>query len=304
MACRNEERGLAAAEEIRSVATDKASIEVMVCDVSSLQSVADFVKAFKSKYDNLHALINNAGIMNTTHGGPTADGFELQFGTNHVGPYYLTELLLPMLKKSAPSRVVITSSNMSSNYPPMKSKKCQIWFDEDFLNPKTATKKYDGWVAYMQSKFANLLHMQELKSRMEKENSGVAVCCLHPGFAESKLLRHTFPVKLWPKFFFQILKVRDCMIGPVLGSQTSMFCAIDESINAESMKEGNCGFYSQAKSPRMAYRSDDRKELNAGGYPLARLPNPLADDAKYAERFKEEIDKKINGLGFEFTNEA
>ena len=287
LACRRLTAGEDSKEKILAE-TPEAKVDVMALDVSSLKSVKEFAEAFNGKYDKLHCLLNNAGIMNTPEGS-TTDGFEIQFGTNHVGPFLLTELLLPKLKASAPSRVVCTSSCYADDKD--ASTKAKIHFEEDFMKRGEGAKPYDGWAAYLQSKLANLLHAQELSDRLK--GTGVAVVALHPGFVESNLLSHTVPLAV-QSLIKPILVRKNGMITPENGAQTSMYCCIDDDIMDEAKR--GCGFYSQAKSPKDQYPS--RPELRVGGWPLAQVPNPLADDAAYGKKLYTEVVKQLNGLGY------
>jgi len=109
LACRNMEKARAALDEIKAEIPD-APAEIMLLDLANLESVRDFVEAFKAKYDRLDVLLNNAGIMMVPYG-TTEDGFERQFGTNHLGHFALTGLLIDHLIETPGSRVVNVSSN-------------------------------------------------------------------------------------------------------------------------------------------------------------------------------------------------
>ena len=124
----------------------------MQLDLSSLNSVRTFAEMFSSKYEKLHILINNAGVMMCPYSKPE-DGFEMQIGTNHFGHFVLTNLLLKKLVASAPSRVVSVSSVMH--------KRGKIDFDDINCNQKS----YSDSRAYNQSKLANILFTKELHKR-------------------------------------------------------------------------------------------------------------------------------------------
>ena len=115
----------------------------MQLDLADLASVRSFAAAFKSKHKNLHVLLNNAGIMAGPKG-TTKQGFELQFGTNHIGHHLLTSLLLDILRVSAPSRIVCTSSCFHD-----------VAMGElgyiDFEDPNFEKRKYNQWASYAQS---------------------------------------------------------------------------------------------------------------------------------------------------------
>ncbi|MFM8268662.1 MAG: SDR family NAD(P)-dependent oxidoreductase, partial [Pseudomonadota bacterium] len=223
---------------------------------------------FLEKHDSLHGLINNAGVMYTPFG-KTKDGFETQFGTNHLGHYLLTELLLPLLKKSAPSRIV----NLSSCYhDKAQGREGKIHFDD--LNFEK--RKYDGWEAYAQSKLANLLHAKQLAKRLE--GSGVTAVSVHPGWVRTPLFRNMGPLWIQDYLLRPILHLAG-MIEPWEGAQTTLYALLAPEVEAH-----NGAFFSQTGF----YRS---KEAKRGGWPL-QSPNPMAHDEKIAERL-DQVSKKL-----------
>ena len=147
LACRSKERGQAAVQGIRELHPE-ANARFMPLDLSDLSSVRSFGQAFRSKHRSLHILINNAGVMAVPEQ-RTADGFEMQFGINHLGHFALTGLLIDMILVAERGRVVTVSSMMHK----------QGRMDFDDLN---AEKLYKRWKAYGQSKLANLLFTYEL----------------------------------------------------------------------------------------------------------------------------------------------
>ncbi|KJE96004.1 oxidoreductase [Capsaspora owczarzaki ATCC 30864] len=174
IAIRNLEAGQKVAQEIQQ-STGNTKIEAMLVDLTSLKSIKEFADAFIAKKLPLNLLINNAGVMALPTRETTADGFEMQFGTNHIGHFYLTQLLTPALIAAAPSRVVVLSS-MGHAFSP-------IMFDD--VNWE---KSYDAWRAYGQSKTANALFALELNKRLSPK--GVIAVSLHPGGAMTNLGRH------------------------------------------------------------------------------------------------------------------
>ncbi|MBY9008801.1 MAG: SDR family NAD(P)-dependent oxidoreductase, partial [Candidatus Lokiarchaeota archaeon] len=108
MLCRSKERGEEAQKEIIEL-TGNDNVDLLICDLSSQKEIRDFVLEFKSKYQNLHVLINNAGVM-LSNKLLSVDGFEINFAVNHLAPFLLTNLLLDVLKKSAPSRIINVGS--------------------------------------------------------------------------------------------------------------------------------------------------------------------------------------------------
>jgi len=172
LACRDLEKARAA---IGSIASEPraASLEPMQLDLANLGSVRGFATAFLAGHKGLDVLCNNAGVMALPYR-KTADGFEMQFGTNHLGHFALTGLLLERLLTTPGARVV----NISSGAHRMGS----IHFDD--LNWERGYRK---WGAYGQSKLANLLFTYELQRRLSAASAGpIAVAC-HPGYAATNL---------------------------------------------------------------------------------------------------------------------
>jgi NAD(P)-dependent dehydrogenase (short-subunit alcohol dehydrogenase family) len=174
LTARSPERGEAAMATIRERNPD-AVLECGVLDLTSLSSVESFAEWFSARHDRLDILVNNAGVMATPFE-RTADGFELQFGTNHLGHFLLTSLLSPLLIKGAPSRVV----NLSSG----GHKGSDIIWDD----PNYETRPYDKFEAYGQSKTANILFSVELDRRLR--DRGVRSYAVHPGMIATELGRY------------------------------------------------------------------------------------------------------------------
>src|SRR5438445_9128478 len=145
--------------------TGNNSIELLLADLSSLQSVRELAQQFQAKYSKLHVLINNAGLFNQRRH-VTPDGYEATFAINYLAPFLLTNLLLTELRSSAPSRIVNVSSVAHYN--------AHIDFDD--LNME---KNYGGWKAYQQSKLALVLLTRELAKKLQ--GRGVPVNSFHPG---------------------------------------------------------------------------------------------------------------------------
>jgi NAD(P)-dependent dehydrogenase (short-subunit alcohol dehydrogenase family) len=172
LACRTLDRGHAAVDEVRA-AVPKAQLQLEELDLASLASVRGFAERFKATHDGLDLLINNAGVMAPPRR-RTADGFELQFGTNHLGHFLLTTLLLEKMEGRDDARVVTLSSTAH--------KMGRINFDN--LN---GDRHYFRWNAYGQSKLANLLFALELDRRLRSEGSAVKSLAAHPGYAATNL---------------------------------------------------------------------------------------------------------------------
>ena len=166
---RNQAKGEAALADIKN-RSESNNVELMLADFASLASIRGFVEKFKAHHDRLDVLVNNAGGINTSRS-ETLDGFETTFGVNHLGYFLVTNLLLDMLKASAPARVVSVSSGAH-----LRSKGMNF----DDLN---AEQSYRGMGVYGRSKLANVLFTYELARRLE--GSGITANCLHPGVVRS-----------------------------------------------------------------------------------------------------------------------
>lgn len=174
MTARTPEKGDAAVAAVRDRVTG-AAVEHMTLDLASLASVHQFAEVFAARFDALHLLVNNAGVMFTPFE-RTTDGFELQLGTNHLGHFALTGLLMPLLLAGAPARVVNLSSagHRASDV---------LWDDPNFER-----HEYDKFAAYGQSKTANVLFTVELERRYGSR--GVHAYAVHPGVVATELARY------------------------------------------------------------------------------------------------------------------
>lgn len=213
-----------------------------VADVSSQDAIRNLVREFNARHDRLHVLINNAGVTQSRRI-ETADGLESVFATNHLGPFLLTNLLLPVLTPSAPSRVVIVSSGAHAMG--------KIDFDD-----LQFARKYDEIRAYNQSKLANLLFTYELARRIA--GTGVTADAADPGFVKTNL-RVPFPYSI---FSF--------MRGTAVdGARPAVFLASSPEV------EGVSGRYfnqkGEAKSSKASYDESAAKRLWDVSAALTRL---------------------------------
>lgn len=172
MACRNVEKAEVAAAEVRAVVPE-ARLVIMALDLADLASVKAFADAVKQRFSTLDVLLNNAGLM-----APplqrTKDGFEIQFGTNHLGHFALTGQLLELLEAADAPRIVQISS--------LAHRGGKLMWDN--LN---AEKSYSRWAFYCQSKLANLIFARDLNRRLEKAGSKVHAYAAHPGYSATHL---------------------------------------------------------------------------------------------------------------------
>ncbi len=175
LACRNLDKGKEALERILAE-SPSAKATLSSLDLSDLESVATFASAFSAKHDRLDLLINNAGVM-VPPLGRTKQGFELQFGTNQLGHFALTARLLPLIERTANSRIVVVSSS------------AQSFGKIDFDDLNWEHRSYNAWRAYSQSKLANMMFALELQRRLAAAGSRVLVTAAHPGWTATDLQR-------------------------------------------------------------------------------------------------------------------
>jgi retinol dehydrogenase-12 len=210
LASRSEAKAQVVIDDINS-APGAGELSFLPLDLGDLESVRACAQAFLDTGKPLHGLINNAGLAGQR--GLTASGFEVQFGTNHVGPFLLTSLLLERLKQSGPSRIVNVSSEAHYRAAAI-----------DYEAVRRPTKSMTALSEYAVSKLANLLHAQELARRLE--GAGVTTYALHPGVVASDIWRG-IP---WP--IRSLMKLR--MLSPAEGAQTSLYCATSPEVAGES----------------------------------------------------------------------
>ena len=264
-------RRIEAGEEVSKSFLGKGTSEVLKLDLADLSSVREAATLFLAKHDRLDGLINNAGIVSNKYS-ETKDGFESMFGVNHLGHFLLTELLLDVLKTSAPSRIVCLSSVAHA-----------MWKDHltvDLTDMKWEKRGYDGNKVYGQSKLANILHARELAKRLD--GTGVTAVSVHPGWVRSNLV-----ASLIPAWIQNVLMVP---VSPILGimsnadgAQASLHCILDDDV-----PKHNGEFYSQNS---ILYPFP---ECRPGGFPM-KSPNPNVSDDVLAENLYDES-KKMVGL--------
>ncbi|GJD09297.1 Retinol dehydrogenase 12 [Galdieria sulphuraria] len=223
MACRDSSRALKAKEQVVKLSKNE-DIDIIRLDLSDLSSVRQFVSDFCKKYSRLDILFCNAGVMALPKRETTKDGFEMQFGVNHLGHFLLTNLLLDRLIASAPSRVIVVSSYGHT------------FGKIDFDNLQWE-RNYSGFAAYGASKLANILFVKELDKRLKQQNANVGVYAVHPGAVRTELARYILS-SWWKKLLaapvlpLSYLLMKD----PYHGAQTQIRCAIDPSLQQSSGK--------------------------------------------------------------------
>jgi dehydrogenase/reductase SDR family protein 13 len=191
--------------------TGNSALQFLRLDLGDLASVRACADQFLRTGAPLHGLINNAGLAGQR--GMTQSGFELAFGTNYVGPFLLTGLLLDRLRESAPARIVNVSSIGHYRAPGI-----------DYMAVRRRTKSFTGLPEYAVSKLANVLHAQELARRLLQD--GITTYSLHPGAIASDIWRQVpWPVR-------PLLTRR--MQSPAEGARTSLYCATSPEVAGES----------------------------------------------------------------------
>ena len=215
LACRDVERGTRAEMEIKKASkSDKVIFKQL--DLASFASIKKFATEISKEESRIDILINNAGIICPYW--KTEDGFEMQFGVNHLGHFLLTNLLLDQIKESPSGRIVVVSS--------IAHERCKgINFDD--IN---STESYDRRTAYCQSKLANNLFTLALSKRLSGTN--VTVNCLHPGVVYTELLRHI--KRRWFKMIILLPVTLLMMKTPWQGAQTNIYCAVAEELEGVS----------------------------------------------------------------------
>lgn len=241
LAVRNAEKGKAAADAI-TAAHSNADVTLQSLDLSSLESVRRASDELKARYDKIDLLINNAGVM-WTEKSSTADGFELQFGTNHLGHYAFTGLLLERLLPVEGSRVV-TVSSIGHRI------RAAIHFDD-----LQWERDYDRVAAYGQSKLANLLFTYELQRRLAGTNT-VALAA-HPGGSNTELARNS---PLWVRAVFDV--VAPLLVqGADMGALPTLRAATDPAALG-GQYYGPDGFMEQRGNPRVVASSEQSYNLD------------------------------------------
>jgi len=212
MVCRNKRKGEDALAEVRAKSGND-SVELMLADLSSMQSVRQLASDFRGKHDKLHVLVNNAGLFMLRRE-DTIDGLEITFEVDYLSHFLLTGLLLSTLKDSSPSRVVEVSS--IAHY------RGRIDFDD-----LQGQKGYGGWRAYSQAKLAQVLFTYELARRLK--GTRVTANCLHPGAVATNIWGR--PIG---RLGFLMKVTRLFMIGPEKGAETSIYLASSPEVEGVS----------------------------------------------------------------------
>ncbi len=262
MASRSMERMEEATKKIKAE-NPNADVEPMQLDLASLKSVRRFSEEFKDRYDSLDILLNNAGIMMVPYG-KTEDGFELQFGINHLGHFALTGLLIDLILSTHQSRVVTVSS--------LGHRRGKI----DFDNLMYERGGYGSFRAYARSKLANLLFAYELQRRFERIGADSKSLAAHPGGSRTNLDRY-LRGRLWYKLvrpFARFVFIQ----SPEMGALPLIRAATDPNVKGGEYF-GPGGFMEQR------------------GWPVRVDSSRLSKDEKLAKRLWE-VSEELTGVRY------
>jgi NAD(P)-dependent dehydrogenase (short-subunit alcohol dehydrogenase family) len=234
MVCRDRARGEQAQSEITTKSRNNA-VDLLLADLSSQQSIRQFVEHFQHHYPHLHVLINNAGAAFSERR-ETVDGLEMMFAVNYLAPFLLTNLLLDVLKASTPARIVNVSSAAQES-------------DSIDLDDLQAEQHFSAMRAFRQSKLAIVLFTYELARSLQ--GTGVTANCLDPGFVATNIGQRgaSLPVRLLIKVIWSF------GTSPAKGAQTSIYLASSPEV------EGVTGQYFARCMPRRSATSSYEESL-------------------------------------------
>ncbi|WP_233166486.1 SDR family oxidoreductase [Archangium sp. Cb G35] len=233
MACRSAARGEQALTEARQRSgSDK--LELMLCDLGSLESIRNFARELQGQHPVLDVLVNNAGVI-TVKRETTRDGFESQLGVNHLGHFLLTNLLLEPLRRAPQGRIINVSSGAH--------KTGSIHWEDPHL-----TRNFGVWRAYSQSKLANILFTKALAERLR--GTAVTANCLHPGAVGSN-----FGVDRQTGFGRSVMAFLGLFfLTPEQGAETSVYLAASDEVASVSGEY----FYRKKRAP-VTKKAQDRE---------------------------------------------
>jgi NAD(P)-dependent dehydrogenase (short-subunit alcohol dehydrogenase family) len=264
IASRDNAKGAEAAKAI-TAAVPSSTVEAAQLDLANLSSIRAFVERIRAGNDHIDLLINNAGVMAAPHR-RTADGFELQLGTNHLGHFALTGLLLPLLYGQPDARVVTVSS--------LNHRGGQMRFDD-----LQGERRYSRWGAYAQSKLANLLFAFELDRRLKAGGWQLISVAAHPGYSATNLQ----------------------LSGPPLHERLAM--RLSNRLFAQSADMGALPLLYAATVPDLRGGSyvgpDGTGETR--GHPVLVQATKLANDEEAARRLWD-ISERLTGVTYDFSS--
>jgi NAD(P)-dependent dehydrogenase (short-subunit alcohol dehydrogenase family) len=262
IAVRNLEKGNKALAKIIQQNKD-ADVRVMELDLANLASVNNFAENFQKNYSRLDLLINNAGVMIPPYS-KTTDGFELQFGTNHLGHFALTGQLLKLLISTKASRIVNVSSG-AHNFGTL-----------DFDDLNWEKRNYAQWTAYGDSKLANLYFTYELDRKLKEQGINTVVTASHPGWTATELQRTAGDVMKYLNGIF----AQDITMGAL----PNLRAAIEEGLKGGEYFGPN-GF------------------MEISGYPVKVESNQLSKDRAIAQKLWV-VSEQLTSVKFEFNKQV
>ena len=262
IAVRNLDKGNKALAKIIQQNKD-ADVRVMELDLANLASVNNFAENFQKNYSRLDLLINNAGVMIPPYS-KTTDGFELQFGTNHLGHFALTGQLLKLLISTNGSRIVNVSSG-AHNFGKI-----------DFDDLNWEKRNYAQWTAYGDSKLANLYFTYELDRKLKEQGINTVVTASHPGWTATELQRTAGDVMKYLNGIF----AQDITMGAL----PTLRAAIEEGLKGAEYFGPN-GF------------------MEISGYPVKVESNQLSKDRAIAQKLWV-VSEQLTGVKFELNKKA
>jgi NAD(P)-dependent dehydrogenase (short-subunit alcohol dehydrogenase family) len=259
LACRSMEKAQAAFDQIQTEIPD-APAEIMMLDLASLESVRKFTDQFKAQYERLDVLLNNAGIMMVPYG-VTQDGFERQFGINHLGHFALTGLLTDLITKTPGARVVNVSSNAH--------RRGNMNFENIMYD---GGQGYNPQGAYGRSKLANLLFTFELQRRFEANGINAIAAAAHPGISQTNLANHLPMINTLRPVMERVVQ------SSAMGALPSIRAAVDPQARG-GQYFGPSGFQ------------------EFGGYPVIVQPSDASHNLTDAQQLWD-ISEKLTGVHF------
>ena len=264
IAARNAQKGERALARLSQL-NPAGAVRFELLDLGNLQSIADFAARIRDRHDHIDLLVNNAGVMTPPTRKTTSDGFELQFGTNHLGHFALTGQVLPLLLAARTPRVVTLSS--------VAAHLGRIDFDD-----LQAERRYRPTAAYGQSKLANLLFARELQRRSDAQGWNILSASAHPGYARTDLIANG-PGEMRG------------MLG-VINSVLARYASHDAASGALPTVLAATG---SAVQKRDYYGPDGLMEMKGAARP-ARLPRRAKDDA--VARRLWDVSEKLTGVTY------
>jgi NAD(P)-dependent dehydrogenase (short-subunit alcohol dehydrogenase family) len=263
IASRDAKKGQEAVSKLQAT-RPRGQVSFMALDLANLAAIRQFAEQYSQQYKTLDLLINNAGVMHLPYR-ETADGFEMQFGTNHLGHFALTGHLLPLIINTPKARVVSVSSGLHHSG--------HINFDD--LHGKIA---YDEYKAYSQSKLANLLFAYELQRKFTAHNIDAISVGAHPGYAATNLQFHSGSG--WRDAMMRFTNMLFAQ-SAAMGALPTLFAAVDPSVRG-GQYIGPSGM------------------MEMHGYPAVVKSNPESNDPLIAQKLWE-VSEKLTGVTYQFA---